>query len=258
MLALTQEDVFRDFADRVQLAGATVAELGGAFPLEMLGEADVKRWYSIDPNRPAGVSECGRRHVLTAPGESIPLPDRSVDAVFSCNALQFIDVDRAFREVERVLRPGGVAYAHFGPIWSGPDGHQLEYVTHEGRPLRFWEDTYLPAWSHLEYDRAELLALLQSGLESELAALLVWHVHDSPTINRLFFEDYIRLAEASGLVIEAVATSSELDYEIQPPRFDAALLREPDLASLEARVSAARGAATQLGVRDVRMLLRRR
>jgi SAM-dependent methyltransferase len=40
-------------------------------------------------------------------GESIPFPDDSFDAVVSQFGLMFMDVDRALREMLRVLRPGG-------------------------------------------------------------------------------------------------------------------------------------------------------
>jgi SAM-dependent methyltransferase len=40
-------------------------------------------------------------------GESLPFPDASFDAVVSQFGLMFMDVDRALREMLRVLRPGG-------------------------------------------------------------------------------------------------------------------------------------------------------
>src|SRR5439155_8255144 len=49
--------------------------------------------------------------------ESIPLPDASVDAVVSAQAHWWFDPERAYREIARVTRPGGV----FGAIWNIPD-----------------------------------------------------------------------------------------------------------------------------------------
>ena len=256
-LAMSEEEVFGDFADRVDLEGAVVAEVGGAFPVGLLRRHGVARWFSIDPNREAGRDPSGVHEVLAVRAEETPLPDASVDAVFSCNAFQFVDVAATLSQAARILKPGGLLYSHFGPIWSAVDGHQLEYVSYQGRDLTFWDDTLLPPWSHLLYDREELRALLRSGLPRELADVLVRHVHDSDTINRAFFEDYVAAALASGLDWVEVVATDHLDYEITPPPYDPALTREPDLAELAEKISARRGAPTRLGVRDVRMVLRK-
>lgn len=51
-------------------------------------------------------------HVGTA--ESIPLPDASVEAIFVGQALHWFDLERAFAEMGRVLRPGG----HLVAVWN--------------------------------------------------------------------------------------------------------------------------------------------
>jgi SAM-dependent methyltransferase len=255
-LAISEDTVFAAFARKVQLRGAVVAEIGGSVLTAVLRRHGVARWYCIDPNRRASGEDDELRQILTARAERMPLADASVDAVFSSNAFQFLDVVSTLAQARRVLRPGGLLYAHFGPIWSAIDGHQLEYVRYQDRGLAFWRDTLLPPWAHLSYRPEELRRLLRSALPQDLADLLVWHVHESPTINRCFFEDYVAAALASGLDWEEVSTSSELDYKIATPKFDPALLREPRLAELSAEVSQRRGAQTQLGVRDVRLVLR--
>jgi SAM-dependent methyltransferase len=254
-LAISEDDVFADFAARVDLTGSIVAEIGGSMPLEEIVRQGVDRWYSVDPNRAPGVE--GAREIIAAPAERMPLPDASVDAVFSCNAFQFIDVPASLEQVRRVLRPGGTLYAHFGPIWSAADGHQLEYVSYRGRPLTFWDDTLLPPWSHLAYGREELRTLLRSGLPEDLADLLVRHVHDSDTINRLFFEDYVLAALGSGLDWIEVGASDVLDYPIVTPEYDPALRRDIDLGALAAELTRLRQRPTRLGPRDVRMVLRK-
>ncbi|MGB7053480.1 MAG: class I SAM-dependent methyltransferase [Acidimicrobiales bacterium] len=55
--------------------------------------------------------------VLPGQGESIPLPDSSVDAVFASSSWHWMEPEPTLREVARVLRPGGV----LGVMWSGPD-----------------------------------------------------------------------------------------------------------------------------------------
>ena len=259
-LATSQGTVFDGFVERVSLSGAVVAEIGGVFPVGRLVEQRVAKWTCIDPHPPEADSpdDTGAgavREVVVARAEEMPLPDESVDAVFSSNAFQFIDVRAALAEVRRVLRPGGVLYAHFGPIWSAVDGHQLEYVRYEGRELAFWRDTLLPPWAHLAYEREELRALLRSGLPEPLADLLVWHVQDSNTINRMFFEDYVAAALGSGLIWEQVTASDQLDYAIVPPSYAPERQREVDVARLAQTISSRRGSPTQLGIRDVLMVL---
>ena len=49
--------------------------------------------------------------------EAIPLPDASFDAVVCAQAHWWFDPERAYGEIARVIRPGGV----FGAIWNTPD-----------------------------------------------------------------------------------------------------------------------------------------
>jgi SAM-dependent methyltransferase len=254
-LALSEDAVFADFAARVRLDGAAVAEIGGSVPVEVVERHGVARWHAIDPNRDAVTADGQGYEVLRARAEDMPLPDASVDAVFSSNAFQFIDVVATLTQIRRVLRPGGLLYAHFGPIWSGIDGHQLEYVTYEGRDLVFWRDTLLPPWAHLAYDRDALAALLAGALPADLAELLVWHVFDSPTVNRFFFEDYVAAAMDSGLRWVEVSASTHLDYKLDLPAFDPRAVREVAEDELTATLSRERGRPTQVGYRDVLMVL---
>ncbi len=68
--------------------------------------------------------------ILDYDGRTIPLPDRSVDIVFSSNVLEHVpDLARIHAEIRRVLRPGGycihVLPTHAWRFWTivtaGPD-----------------------------------------------------------------------------------------------------------------------------------------
>ena len=60
-------------------------------------------------------SRSGDVEVLPGRGESIPLPDASVDAVFVSSAWHWMDPELAAPEIARVLRGGG----RFGMLWTG-------------------------------------------------------------------------------------------------------------------------------------------
>jgi SAM-dependent methyltransferase len=51
---------------------------------------------------------------LEGTGESIPLPDGSVDAVVCAQSYHWFEPERAHPEIARVLRPGGV----LAPVWN--------------------------------------------------------------------------------------------------------------------------------------------
>jgi SAM-dependent methyltransferase len=54
---------------------------------------------------------------LNGSGESMPIPDRSVDAVLASSSWHWMEPIPTLHEVARVLVPGGV----LGALWSGPD-----------------------------------------------------------------------------------------------------------------------------------------
>ncbi|MFJ5924423.1 class I SAM-dependent methyltransferase [Kitasatospora sp. NPDC092948] len=66
---------------------------------------------AVEPDR-AMLAELRRElpevRALTGSAESIPLPDGSVDAVVSGNAMHWFDMDAAAPEIARVLAPAGV------------------------------------------------------------------------------------------------------------------------------------------------------
>jgi SAM-dependent methyltransferase len=77
---------------------------------------------AVEPD-PAMLAELRARFpgvdALEGSAEAIPLPDASFDAVFVGQAWHWFDADRAFAEVARVLRPGGV----LAVLWNGDDAH---------------------------------------------------------------------------------------------------------------------------------------
>ena len=66
--------------------------------------------------------EAGARFVQSD-AEAIALGSESIDLVYSFASFEhFPHPDRCMKEVHRVLRPGGHAYLHFGPLYFSPYG----------------------------------------------------------------------------------------------------------------------------------------
>lgn len=60
---------------------------------------------------------------------SIPLADASVDAVFSTDTFEHVmNLDVAFGEIARVLRPGGLLVTRFGPLFYSPYGYHMQWA----------------------------------------------------------------------------------------------------------------------------------
>ncbi|NUR53482.1 MAG: class I SAM-dependent methyltransferase [Acidobacteria bacterium] len=79
-----------------------------------------------EARRAHGVENCA---FVQATGGPLPLADRSFDAVFSTNVFEHVmDLDGAFRELYRVLRPGGVVLSRFGPLFFSPQGYHLYWA----------------------------------------------------------------------------------------------------------------------------------
>jgi SAM-dependent methyltransferase len=66
---------------------------------------------------------------VCAPDGRLPFADNSFDAVFSTDTFEHVmDLDRAFGEILRVLRPGGSLLTRFGPLFYSPYGYHLYWA----------------------------------------------------------------------------------------------------------------------------------
>ncbi len=116
---------------------------------------------------------------LNGTAEEIPLPDESVDAVFAGQALHWFDLDRAYPEIARVLKPGGV----FVALWNHDD-LSVPWLVEFGKAIktsvsRRWLSDYdeLPGNEAFEPFVRELFAHKQSRTAETLVETIATHSH---------------------------------------------------------------------------------
>jgi SAM-dependent methyltransferase len=99
----------------------TVVDLGagtGALSRLLLDRAD--EVIAVEPDdrmRSILIEQVPAVRAVKGRGESMPLPDHSVDAVVASSSWHWMEPVSALHEVGRILVPGGT----MGAVWSGPD-----------------------------------------------------------------------------------------------------------------------------------------
>jgi len=134
--------------------------------------------------------------IMNADARLIPFPNETFDIIVSLAAFEhFNDLDKAFLEMYRVLKPNGLLYTKFGPIWSSAWGHHL-WITHNGQVYNY-KNTPLPPFCHLLMTSDEIANLCSFRFDQKLAQAITSYVTGSRDQNRMFFEDYERLVYKS-------------------------------------------------------------
>jgi len=257
-LALDERTVFARFARRWPLRGRRVVEVGGRLDAALAESEGVAAWFAVDPRNPPGA--VGPVVSIQGSATDLPLPDASIDLVFSSDALQHVhELGGLFGELDRVLKPGGAVYCNFGPVWSAPDGAHVEGLTCDGGRWDFWDGALLPAWAHLVLDPPELSSILTMIHGSRVgAAMSEWVLHSS-WINRRPLHEILELATTSPLRVVSVRGCREFGYEFVPPRVDHPLTARLGRIQVERSAWRRHGIpAEHLDVRDVELVLEAR
>jgi len=174
---------------------------------------------------------------------STGLADESFGAIFSVSVFEhLLEFDRCLLEMHRILVPGGIVYADFGPIWSSSLGHHV-FANVDGEQARHWNPKINPLenFSHLLGSSDEMRASLTGRVSDSMRGAIVDWVYSGHDINRLFFEDYLRLIEVS-------------PFELMHLDVDREYVPEQMLRTLRTRYAG----YERFDVRNVEMILKKR
>ncbi len=210
------------------IAARDVLEVGGTLPVEFVARTEPRSWTSLDLG--AKTHDGGTFHrVVAGDAAEMPLDGESVDLVFSSSAFEHISrLGVALSEMFRVLRPGGIVYSDFGPIWSSEEGHHLR-----GAPKTALEEAGkwpLAPWVHLTATLTQMRQFLADGLDPDEAKRVERWIYRRDSLNRLWYEDYVHHFYSSGFKVEQL-----LVKEGQQPSaavLDAVARRHPGRSNL--------------------------
>ncbi len=145
---------------------------------------------------------------LRADGRTLPFSDNSFDAVLSVATMEHVNgLDIFLSEVARVLKPKGVFYTEFSPIWSSAKGHHV-YAVAGPKEARFWKPgkNPIPDYGHLLMTHDEMREFLTSGpCTEELIEPIIQWIYFGESINRCHFEEYIKAFRTCLLIIEKMS-----------------------------------------------------
>ena len=202
------------------LLRAGVLEVGSDVDAKVIRELN-----SLGATRIIGINpvftdeELDRFNPLMPPGCSLArgdmrdtgIPDESIGAVFSVAVFEhLLDFDKCLLEMHRILIPGGMVYAHFGPIWSSSLGHHV-YANVGEQKARHWDPSLNPLddHSHLLLSRQEMGSSIAERVPARLSEEILKWVYESNDSNRLFYEDYVRMFEQSPFEIVHLSPERE-------------------------------------------------
>ena len=138
--------------------------------------------------------------------------DNYFDAVLTLSVSEHLDdLGAATKEILRITKNGGNILHFFGPAWSCAYGHHL--FRNPDDSLQNFSLWSMPAHMHLLCTHEEIRKFyLEQGYSEETVRSVLHWFDETPIINRLFFDDYIRIFNNYQMLLD----SSELMYNILP------------------------------------------
>ena len=144
--------------------------------------------------------------------------DGQFGAVLTMSVMEHLsDLAAGLTEINRILEPDGYLFVNFGAAWSCAYGHHL--YLRGGEPLLDFSQWQLPAYLHLLCQEDEIgRFVVENGLAPEYIPWFLGAFYESPIINRLMYEDFMRLFSEHFQLVQ-----SEVMYNDVPPEFVAEL-----------------------------------
>lgn len=156
----------------------------------------------------------GYRVVVGDIGKRTSFAADSFDFVITLSVLEHInDLEGGFAEIRRILKPNGYFASLFGPAWSCNVGHHI--YANPGHPLFDFLQWRIPSHIHLLASVEEIFEYYrgQGATEAECATVAQWFF-ETDIINRVFFDDYVKLFYRHFYFVASSTIYSEIDPKV--------------------------------------------
>ena len=219
-----QQQAVDRFLAKVDVSGKTVLEIGADNAVILRRFIDkgmafgvgINNWYwSEEKQATYKITE----NIVLSWGDirSLPFEDESFDLIFTVAAFEHIhELDVALNEMHRLLKPGGVVYSFYGPLWSCGMGHHL-WFERDGRWFRFTDpDSTLPvldSYEHLLLDRDAMAEKLSKTWDAKAVEDFLYQIYDTDLLNRYLYADYLSMFDCSEFEVLHIENVGSMSIE---------------------------------------------